>query len=44
MKSAASIDQERLSARVVLDAVSVLVALLWLRRHSKYPQTPAATA
>ncbi len=36
-------DQWFLAALTVL-AFGGLIALLWLRRHSKYPQTPAATA
>jgi len=35
-------DQWFLAALTVL-ALGGLIALLWLRRHSKYPQTPAAT-
>ena len=36
-------DQWVLAALTAL-AFGGLIALLWLRRHSKYPQTPAATA
>ncbi len=36
-------DQWILAALTTL-AFGGLIALLWLRRHSKYPQTPAATA